>query len=299
MTTKNKPGVGFIGLGNMGAPMTRCLLKAGLDVTVWNRSAAKMQPLIDAGAKAADNAASVISAADITGICLLDTASVEALTFGPAGLVEGAQGSSGKIVLDFTTIDPDATKQIAARAREQAGIAWIDAPVSGGVAGAEQGSLSIFAGGGAADIERARPFLDAVAGRVTHMGTSGAGQMTKMCNQLIVSVTMLTIAETVAMARRAGVDVKQLTQALQGGFADSGPLQIFGPRMINHTFEPVLGEISIMLKDLDMVQQVARSVGASTPVSALASALYRSAGTRPNVNLTEDISALIKLYETR
>jgi 3-hydroxyisobutyrate dehydrogenase-like beta-hydroxyacid dehydrogenase len=131
------------------------------------------------------------------------------------------------------------------------------------------------------------------------MGTSGAGQMTKMCNQLIVSVTMLTIAETVAMARRAGVDVKQLTQALQGGFADSGPLQIFGPRMINHTFEPVLGEISIMLKDLDMVQQVARSVGASTPVSALASALYRSAGTRPNVNLTEDISALIKLYETR
>jgi 3-hydroxyisobutyrate dehydrogenase len=283
----------------MGAPMTRRLLQAGFEVTVWNRSAAKMQPLLDAGASAAEHAAGVMQVADITGICLLDTASVEALTFGPAGLVEGAQGSSGKIVLDFTTIDPEATKRIATKAREQGAIAWIDAPVSGGVAGAEQGTLSIFTGGDAADIERAKPYLDAVAGRVTHMGPSGAGQMTKMCNQLIVSVSLLTIAETIAMARRAGVDVEKLTQALQGGFADSKPLQIFGPRMINHTFEPLLGEISIMLKDLDMVQQVARSVGASTPLSALASALYRSAGTRSDVNLAEDISALIKLYESR
>jgi 3-hydroxyisobutyrate dehydrogenase len=297
--TTDKLKVGFIGLGNMGAPMTRRLLQAGFEVTVWNRSAAKMQPLLDAGASAAEHAAGVMQVADITGICLLDTASVEALTFGPAGLVEGAQGSSGKIVLDFTTIDPEATKRIATKAREQGAIAWIDAPVSGGVAGAEQGTLSIFTGGDAADIERAKPYLDAVAGRVTHMGPSGAGQMTKMCNQLIVSVSLLTIAETVAMARRAGVDVSKLTQALQGGFADSKPLQIFGPRMVNHTFEPLLGEISIMLKDLDMVQQVARTAGAATPVSALASALYRSAGTRPDIDLAEDISALIKLYETR
>jgi 3-hydroxyisobutyrate dehydrogenase len=297
--TTNKLKVGFIGLGNMGTPMTRRLLQAGFEVTVWNRSATKMQPLIEAGAKAAENAAGVMRAADITGICLLDTASVEALTFSPGGLLEGAQSSSGKILLDFTTIDPEATKNIAAKAREEGAIAWIDAPVSGGVAGAEQGTLSIFTGGEAADIERAKPYLDAVAGRITQMGPSGAGQMTKMCNQLIVSVSLLTIAETIAMARRAGVDVEKLTQALQGGFADSKPLQIFGPRMINHTFEPLLGEISIMLKDLDMVQQVARSVGASTPLSALASALYRSAGTRSDVNLAEDISALIKLYESR
>ena len=180
----------------------------------------------------------------------------------------------------------------------EAGIGWIDAPVSGGVPAAEQGTLIIFAGGKAEEIARAQPFLEIISRRVTHMGPSGAGQYTKVCNQLIVGVNFLAIAETFALARRTGIDVARLTQALEGGFADSAPLQLFGMRMANHIFEPKRGGIDVMLKDLDTVQKIAQKVGAGTPLSSLAAALYRSLGTRPGGDLTEDISALIKLYES-
>lgn len=290
--------IGFIGLGNMGAPMAGRLIAAGFDVTLWNRTAAKMEPLIGAGARAAANPAEVMRKADMVGLCLGDTASVEAVTLGPDGLVSGASGGEGKLVLDFTSTDPEGTERLADRVRSEAGLGWVDAPVSGGVPAAEQGTLIVFAGGRAEEIARARPFFDALSQRVTHMGPSGAGQLTKVCNQLIVAVNFLAIAETIALARRAGVDVGRLTDALEGGFADSRPLQIFGPRMAGHNFEPKQGGIDMMLKDLDMVQKVARKIGAGTPVSSLAAALYRSVGTRPDGDLTADISAIIKLYES-
>ena len=290
--------LGFIGLGNMGAPMTRRLLAAGFEVHIWNRTAEKMEPCITAGAKTAMNPAEVMSKVDMVGLCLRDTAAVEAVTFGVEGLVKGAQGTPGKLVLDFTSMDPSATAILCERVRSEAGIGWIDAPVSGGVPAAEQGGLIIFVGGDPEEINRARPFFEAVSRRFMHMGPSGAGQLTKVCNQLIVGVNFLAIAETFAMARRAGVDVEKLTAALEGGFADSRPLQLFGPRMASHTFEPKQGGIDVMLKDLDTVQKIAQQVGAATPVSSLAAALYRSFGTQSGSDMTADISALIKLYES-
>jgi len=277
--------------------MARRLLAAGFNVTVWNRTAAKMEPLVAVGAKAAVNPADVMRKADMVGLCLRDTDSVRAVTLGADGLVDGARGTLGKLVLDFTSMDPVVTVALSEQVRSEAGIGWIDVPVSGGVPAAEQGTLIIFAGGKAEEIARAQPFFEIISRRVTHMGSSGAGQYTKVCNQLIVGVNFLAIAETFALARRAGIDVTKLTQAMEGGFADSSPLQLFGMRMANHTFEPKRGGIDVMLKDLDTVQKIAQKVGAGTPLSSLAAALYRSLGTRPGVDLTEDISALIKLYE--
>ena len=291
--------LGFIGLGNIGTPMAKRLLAAGFSVTIWNRTSAKMESLIAIGAKKAVNPAEVMRKADIVGLCLRDTASVEAVALGADGLVSGAQGTPGKLVLDFTSMDPEATVVLSERVRSEAGLGWIDAPVSGGVPAAEQGTLVIFAGGEADDIVRAQTFFEVISRRVTHMGPSGAGQLTKVCNQLIVGVNFLTIAETFALARRAGVDVERLTGALEGGFADSLPLQLFGPRMASHNFEPKQGGIDVMLKDLDTVQKIAQKVGAGTPLSSLAAALYRSVGTRTNGDLTADISALIKLYESQ
>jgi 3-hydroxyisobutyrate dehydrogenase-like beta-hydroxyacid dehydrogenase len=289
--------LGFIGLGNMGNPMCKRLLAGGFDLTIWNRTAAKMEPLIAAGAKVAVSPADLMSKADMVGLCLRDTDSVRAVAFGPDGLVNGARGTPGKLVLDFTSMDPEATAVLAEQVRAEAGIGWIDAPISGGVPAAEKGTLIIFAGGKAEEIARAKIFLEAISRRVTHMGPSGAGQSTKLCNQLIVGVNFLAIAEAFALARRSGIDVGRLTQALEGGFADSSPLQLFGMRMANHIFEPKRGGIDVMLKDLDTVQKIAQKVGAGTPLSSLAAALYRSLGTRPDGDLTEDISALIKLYE--
>ena len=276
--------------------MARRLLDAGFELHIWNRSPEKMQPLVALGAKAAESAAMVADAADVIGLCLFDTASVEAQVLGAGGLVE-APNSKGKVVLDFTTISPEATRHIAAQAFDKAGIEWIDAPVSGGVPGAEQGILSVFAGGDVVTLERAKPFLDCVAGRVTHVGPVGSGQLTKACNQLLTGVTVLSIAEMIAMARRAGVQVDKLIEALTGGSADSKLLQQFGPGMIAHEFEPVRSGINTVQKDLATVQDIARSVGAATPISALADALYRSIDARSDIDATEDVSALVKLYE--
>lgn len=288
--------LGYIGLGNMGAPMAWRLVDAGFEVHVWNRTPDKMEPLVTAGARAAESAAAVAEAADVIGICLFDTASVEAQALGLGGLVE-AKNSPGTVVLDFTTIDPQVTRRIAARVSDEAGIEWIDAPVSGGVPGAEQGILSIFAGAEATALERAKPFLDCVADRVTHMGPSGAGQLTKACNQLLTGVTVMSIAEMIALARRAGVQTDRLIEALTGGSADSRLLQQFGPGMIAREFEPTRSGINTVQKDLATVQEIARSVGAATPISALADALYRSIDLRGDIDGTEDVSALIKLYE--
>lgn len=277
--------------------MTKRLLAAGFEVHVWNRTAEKMEPFFAAGAKKAENPAGVMRNVDIVGLCLRDTSAVEAVTLGTNGLLSGAKGTSRKVVLDFTSMDPYATKRLSSRVRSEAGLAWIDAPISGGVPAAEQGTLIIFAGGQAEDMNYARPFFDVISRRVMHMGPSGAGQFTKACNQLIVGINFLAIAESFALARRAGVEVERLTEALEGGFADSRPLQIFGPRMASHTFEPKHGGIDLMLKDLDTVQKIAQEVGAATPLSSFAAALYRSLGTRPGLDVTADISALIRLYE--
>jgi 3-hydroxyisobutyrate dehydrogenase len=289
--------IGFIGLGNMGTPMVRRLLAAGHRVTVWNRSADKIAPLVAAGAVAAASPLAVAQGTDLVGLCLTDHRAVEAVVAGPQGLAAIGAAGAGKVFVDFSTIGPEVTVRLATELRERTGAAWVDAPVSGGVPGAEKGTLIVFAGGDAADIARAQPLFAAVAARVTEMGPSGAGQTTKVCNQMIVAVNVLTIAETFAFARRAGVAVENLAAALAGGFADSTPLQIFGPRMAAHRFEPRQSGIELMGKDLGLSQVLAGKLGAATPVSALCAALYQTIRQRPDIDYAADVSELVRVYE--
>ncbi|MDB5405513.1 MAG: NAD(P)-dependent oxidoreductase [Rhodospirillales bacterium] len=289
--------IGFIGLGNMGTPMVRRLLAAGHDVVIWNRSAERLAPLVAEGATAAGSPLAVAQAADLVGLCLTDHRAVEAVVAGPQGLAAIGAAGAGKVFVDFSTIGPEVTVRLAGALREATGAGWVDAPVSGGVPGAETGTLIVFAGGDPADIARAQPLFACVASRVTAMGPSGAGQTTKICNQMIVAVNVLTIAETFAFARRAGVAVENLTAALAGGFADSKPLQIFGPRMASRRFTPRQSGIELMGKDLGLSQALAGKLGAATPVAALCAALYQTIRQRADIDYSADVSELVRVYE--
>jgi 3-hydroxyisobutyrate dehydrogenase len=274
---RNAEKLGFLGLGMMGLPMTRRLINAGHDVTVWNRSSNKAAALVEAGAKLATHPRDVATAATIIFMCLTDAAAVEEVVFGSDGLAT-AKGS-GTLVVDFSSIHPDAARAIAARLKAANGMGWIDAPVSGGTIGAEQGTLAVMAGGDAADIERVRRYVLAMARRLTHMGPTGAGQTTKLCNQVIVGCAMAVLAEATRLAVNAGIDARRLPEALAGGFADSIPLQLFVPRMVQGIHSPPLGHIATMLKDLDTVVDVAGDTSSPVPMSALAAQLFRLAKT--------------------
>src|SRR6185437_5605808 len=224
--------LGYLGLGMMGFPMSRRLVQAGHDVTVWNRSAAKATALVELGARSATSPRELASGCDIIFICVTDAAAVEDVVFGRAGLA--SVDGRGKLVVDFSSIHPDAARSVAARLKQANGMAWVDAPVSGGSKGAGEGTLAVMAGGDAADIERARPYVMAMARRLTHMGPVGAGQTTKLCNQVIVGCAMTVLAEAARLAVNAGIDANLLPEALAGGFADSIPLQLFVPRMVQN-----------------------------------------------------------------
>ena len=267
--------LGYLGLGLMGLPMTRRLLDAGLAVTVWNRSPGKAAVLLEAGAQAATVPAEVAAGASIVFMCLTDAAAVEEVVFGAGGLA-GVPGA-GKVVVDFSSIHPDAARSIATRLKAANGMAWIDAPVSGGTKGAVEGTLAIMAGGEAADIERVRPYILKMARGFTHMGPTGAGQTTKLCNQVIVGGAMAVLAEATRLAVNAGIDAVRLPEALAGGFADSIPLQLFVPRMAQGIHSPPLGHIHTMLKDLDTVVDVAHDTQTPVPMAALAAQLFRMA----------------------
>jgi len=267
--------LGFVGLGLMGSPMTRRLLAAGYQVAVWNRSAGKAAALVEAGATLAGRPRDVATGASIIFMCVTDAAAVEDVVFGADGLA-GASGE-GKVIVDFSSIHPDATRAIARRLKEANGMGWIDAPVSGGTKGAEEGTLAVMAGGNATDIERVRPYVLAMARRFTHMGPTGAGQTTKLCNQVIVGCAMMVLAEATRLAANAGIDAARLPEALAGGFADSIPLQLFVPRMVQGIHSPPLGHIATMLKDLDTVVEVAHATSTPVPMAALAAQLFRLA----------------------
>jgi 3-hydroxyisobutyrate dehydrogenase len=267
--------LGYLGLGLMGTPMTRRLLNFGHHVTIWNRSHAKVTPLVEAGAKRADSPRAVLADSDVVFMCVTDAAAVEEVVFGAEGL-SGASGT-GKLVVDFSSIHPDAARDLAARLRDANGAGWIDAPVSGGTKGAEEGTLAIMAGGDAEDIERVRPYVLAMARRFTHMGPTGAGQTTKLCNQVIVGCAMAVLAEATRLATNAGIDANRLPEALAGGFADSIPLQLFVPRMVQGIHSPPLGHIATMLKDLDTIADVAQATSTPVPMASLAGQIFRLA----------------------
>lgn len=267
--------LGYLGLGLMGLPMAGRLLNAGHDVTVWNRSTEKAAALIEAGARLAGSLRDVATAASIIFMCVTDAHAVEEVVFGSEGLAVAP--GAGKLVVDFSSIHPDAARAIAARLKAANGMGWIDAPVSGGTKGAEEGTLAVMAGGDAADIERVRPYILTMARRFTRMGPIGAGQTTKLCNQIIAGCAMTVLAEATRLAVNAGIDAGRLPEALAGGFADSIPLQLFVPRMVQGIHSPPLGHIATILKDLDTVVEVARDTSSPVPMTALAAQLFRIA----------------------
>jgi len=280
--------LGYIGVGLMGKPMVLRLLAAGHEVTVWNRSREKLQPVLEKGARAAASPVEVARVAEMVMLCVTDQQAVEEVLFSAQGLIHG----SAKLIVDFSSIAPASARAFARRLAEK-GIGLVDAPVSGGVPGAEKGALAIMAGGRAEDIERARPVVMHLAQRFTRMGDSGAGQVTKLCNQIIVGSLFPVLAEAVRLAEAAGVDAKRLPEALKGGFADSLPLQIFGARMAARDFVPPLGANDIMLKDLENAAAVAREFGVPLPMARTAAELYRLLGAQGRG--AEDPSVLVAL----
>ncbi|WP_177327517.1 NAD(P)-dependent oxidoreductase [Pseudomonas sp. RIT288] len=286
------PSLGFAGIGLMGLPMCRRLLAAGYPLTVWNRNPAKCAPLVEAGARQVASPAELCEHADVVMLCLADTAVVREVVFGAAGVVEGAK--KGQLLVDFSSLEPTATREMATELADKTGMSWLDSPVSGGVVGAEAGSLAIMVGGAAADLDRVRPVLLNLGQRVTHMGGIGAGQVTKACNQMIVACNALVIAEVVALAEQAGVDARLIAEALAGGFADSKPLQILAPQMAESRFEPVKWHVRTLLKDLDTAVKFSREQGSATPISGLAAQLMRLHGAQGF--LQKDPATMVQMY---
>jgi 3-hydroxyisobutyrate dehydrogenase len=292
MTGSMIKNIAFIGAGLMGAPMTKRLLSAGFGVRVWNRTVAKLGPLLAAGAQLATSPADAARGTDAVLVCLSDAEALEAVLFSEQGVSDGVNSAS--ILVDFSTIGPGPTITFAQRLQARCGTSWVDAPVSGGATGAEQGKLVVFCGGSTADIERVSPIFRAIGQRYTRMGDLGAGQALKLCNQLIVASNLVAIAEALALARASHLKLSALPDALAGGFADSLPLQIFGRRMAAGNSEPVLGELGLMLKDLRAVDELARVEGCRLPLKDAALEIYVRAAERGL--LRQDLSALFSLY---
>jgi 2-hydroxy-3-oxopropionate reductase len=263
----------FCGLGLMGEPMVKRLLSAGHAVHVWNRTPAKANALIELGAKWCDTPAQAASDVDGVFMCLLNTQAVEDVVFGSEGIVHAR---NLQWLVDHSSVPPEQTRAWSQRLLLACQADWIDAPVSGGVAGVQTGNLAVMVGGPASRLDSASQAMRAYASNITHMGDSGAGQATKLCNQTIVASTVAAIAEAVGLAHRNGIDLNQLAKALQGGWADSKPLQVFVPRMVTPT-QPSIGALSTMLKDVDTVMQVAQSTGAPMPVMATVQQQLRAA----------------------
>jgi 3-hydroxyisobutyrate dehydrogenase len=282
--------LGFVGIGLMGQPLTLRLLAAGFQINVWNRTAAKLDVVISAGAKVCGSVGELVNASDVVILCLADTEAVETVV--KEQVI--ANGSSDKLLIDLSSIHPEATRRMAAELQAACGMRWVDAPVSGGTVGAEQGSLAIMAGGAAQDIEIAREVLQPLYSRLTHMGSVGSGQTSKICNQMIVSCNVLVIAEMMALAKSAGVDAAKIPEALAGGFADSKPLQIVGSEMAAKRFEPVKWRVKTLLKDLNMAVDLAGTQGSAVPMSGLAAQLMQLHGS--GGFLEQDPATLIKLY---
>ncbi|WMC10562.1 NAD(P)-dependent oxidoreductase [Oceanimonas pelagia] len=285
--------LGFIGIGLMGKPMTERLLAAGHDVTVWNRSTDKLAGVAAAGARVANSIGELTEQVDLVMLCLANTAVVESVVFGEGGVA--GHGREGQLLVDFSSSDPDATRDFAARLKAACGMGWVDSPVSGGVAGAEAGTLAIMCGGEEADIERIRPVLAPLSQRVTRMGGVGAGQVTKVCNQMIVGCNLMVLAEMMALAKACGVDAEQIPTALAGGFADSKPMQITGPLMAEESDPDPRWHVRTLLKDLDMAVAQSLRAGSATPMSGLAAQLMRQHGSKGF--LERDPATLIKLYK--
>jgi 2-hydroxy-3-oxopropionate reductase len=283
--------IGFIGLGLMGNPMARNLLNAGYPLTVYNRSRPTVEALVVDGAIAADSPQQVAEHSDIVITCLPDSPDVEAVVLGDHGILAGSK--PGLLYIDMSTIAPATSRQIhtALAAR---GINALDAPVSGGDIGAQQGTLSIMVGGEAAAFERALPIFQVLGQNIVHIGDAGAGQVTKACNQIVVALTVQAVAEALTLAQRSGVDAARVRSALLGGFAQSRVLEVHGQKMLDGNFAPGF-KLSLFRKDLEIVLQTARALQQPLMGTSQIPALMDALLAQGKGDL--DFIAVLELYE--
>ncbi|RBP23452.1 2-hydroxy-3-oxopropionate reductase [Marinobacter pelagius] len=258
--TSNQPHIAFLGIGLMGAPMTRNLLDAGFPMTLWNRTASKCDPFAGE-ATIAETPADAVREADVV-ITMLENGDVVEDVLVGQGTIEALK--SGALVIDMSSVQPSLARRHAELAREQ-GAGYVDAPVSGGTVGAVEARLSIMAGGSEADVGRARPVFEAM-GKCTRIGPVGAGQLAKLANQAIVGITIGAVSEALLLAAKGGADPAAVREALMGGFAGSRILELHGQRMIERDFAPG-APARIQLKDLRMILDEARSEGLTLPLS--------------------------------
>jgi len=265
--------IAFIGLGIMGSPMAVHLQNAGFDVVGYNRSPEKTAALVQAGGRAAESVADAVADADIIAVMVPDSPDVREVLAGDAGVL--ASGKSGALIIDFSSIRPDVTTELATMAQEH-GFRILDAPVSGGEAGAKNAALSIMVGGAAQDYQAALPVLEAVGKTIVHVGPTGAGQTVKAANQLIVAVNIQVLAEAVVFLEAYGVDTEAALKVLGGGLAGSQALDQKSQNMLTRSFDPGF-RIELHHKDLGIVTSAAREAGVVIPLGALVAQLMASA----------------------
>ena len=291
MGRDSKGKVGFIGIGTMGREMVRNLLKAGHAVAVFDLSEAAVADVVGGGALRAQDPADTARDADIVITMLPDTPHVEAVIYGERGLLKSPP--PGRLIVDMSTISPVAVRRIHGELK-QAGVGFIDAPVSGGPVGAKNAALSIMAGGEAEAFARAEPFFQAMGTTITHVGASGAGQTVKLCNQLICGINIQAICEALALGRASGVDLDLLRRVLLGGSAASWMLDKLGPSMIAGDVGAGF-RIDLMLKDLRLVQEHAQALNVPLPGTALVTSQYVDA--RAHGEGTNGNQALFRVYD--
>ena len=287
----DKPTIGFIGLGIMGRPMALNVLKAGFALIVYDLVPAAIQTLQAAGAQVADSPQALAAACDIVLLCLPDSPDVQAALTGEQGVFAGVR--PGQIIVDMSTISPVVARTLADTAT-RLGVTLLDAPVSGGEIGARDGALSIMVGGDAEALVQVMPVLQAMGKRILHMGEAGAGQVTKACNQAVIAVTMLGVAEALVMAAKAGVDPAQVRQALLGGAAASRVLELHGERYLDHNFTPGF-RTRLHAKDLNIALEASRIYGAPLPATALVQQFFTALLARGGAD--QDHTLLVTLLE--
>src|SRR5436190_4744327 len=285
------PRIGFIGLGIMGKPMAKNLIKAGFPLTVHNRSRAKVDELVKEGAASANSPAEVASSADIVITMLPNSPDVELVSLGANGLKSAAK--SGQLFIDMSTINPVISQKIG-NELASAGVAMVDAPVSGGEKGAIDGALSIMAGGKPEDFERALPVFNALGKTITHMGPLGTGGFTKLANQIIVAINLTAIGEALVFGTKAGVDPQKMVRALSGGLAGSKCLDQKSEKILTGDFAPGF-KVDLHFKDLNLIHEAAQSVGVPIPTAAFVEQLFAALRIRGRGGL--DHSGVITLFE--
>ncbi len=268
-----KPQIGFIGLGIMGAPMAGHLLKAGYPLKVYNRTRSKTQLLVDEGASLTESPADAARGSEFVITIVSDTPDVDEVIRGSGGVLEGVQ--EGCVVVDMSTVSPALERELDSLLREK-GSTLVDAPVSGGDVGARNATLSIMAGGDPAAFEKVRPLFEVMGKGITYCGPVGSGQLTKLCNQILVSINLLGVCEALNFAERNGLDANTVIEAIKGGAAGSWQLTNLGPRMVAGDFEPGF-MIDLMLKDLRLVLEAADRSSTSVATTAVVHRLFDAA----------------------